>query len=181
MIRSVRNTFSGLSSQINERLDSSSLRTLFYECMAIINSRPLTTVENDVQPLSPNDILHMKSSVILPLPGSFDSDDVYSRKRWVKVQSLSNTFWKRWAKEYLTNLQTRQKWHSKTRNLKVNDIVILSDQCSRLDWPLGKVVKAVPSKDGLVRHVHLLLFDKMAGKHVNLVRPVTKLVLLVES
>ena len=181
MIRSVRNVFSGLSSQINERLDSSSLRTLFYECMAIINSRPLTTVENDVQPLSPNDILHMKSSVILPLPGSFDSDDVYSRKRWVKVQSLSNTFWKRWAKEYLTNLQTRQKWHSKTRNLKVNDIVILSDQCSRLDWPLGKVVKAVPSKDGLVRHVHLLLFDKMAGKHVNLVRPVTKLVLLVES
>ena len=59
MIRSVRNTFSGLSSQINERLDSSSLRTLFYECMAIINSRPPTTVKNDMQPLSPYDILHM--------------------------------------------------------------------------------------------------------------------------
>ena len=112
MIRSVRNVFSGLSSQINERLDSSSLRTLFYECMAIINS-------------------------------------------------------------YSYNLQTRQKWHSKTRNLKVNDIVIVSDQCSRLDWHLGKVVKAAPHKDGLVRQVHILLFDKMSGKHVNLVGPVT--------
>ena len=98
----------------------------------------------------------------------------------VIVQSLSDAFWKRWAKEYLTNLETMQKWHSKTRNLKVNDIVILSNQCSRLDWHLGKVVKAAPQKDGLVRQVQIL-FDEMSGKHVNLVRPVTKLVLLVES
>ena len=181
MIRSARNVLSGLSGQINERLDSSSLRTLFYECMAIINSRPLTTVENDVQPLSPNDLLHMKSNVVLPIPGSFDSDDVYSRKRWIKVQALTNVFWKRWSKEYLTTLQTRQKWQSKTCNLKLNDIVILSDQCSRLDWPLGRVVKVVPSKDSLVRHVHVLTFDKVSNRHVTLVRPVTKLVLLLES
>ena len=74
----------------------------------------------------------------------------------VIVQALSDAFWKRWAKEYLTNPQTEQKWHSNTRNLKVNDIVIVSDQCSRLDWHLGKVVKAAPHKDGLVRQVHIL-------------------------
>ena len=45
MIRSAPNVLSSASGQINERLDSSSLRTLFYECMAIINSRPLTTVK----------------------------------------------------------------------------------------------------------------------------------------
>ena len=60
MIRSAPNVFSSHSGQINERVDSASLRTLMYECMAIINSRPLTTVEIDVQPLSPYDLLQMK-------------------------------------------------------------------------------------------------------------------------
>ena len=60
MIRSAPNVLSSASGQIKERLDSSSLRTLFYECMAIINSRPLTTVEIDVQPLSSNDLLQIK-------------------------------------------------------------------------------------------------------------------------
>ncbi|KAI7789742.1 hypothetical protein IRJ41_004483 [Triplophysa rosa] len=40
----------------------------------------------------------------------------------VGVQYLINEFWSRWRKEYLLNLQTRQKWHKSRRNTKVNDI-----------------------------------------------------------
>ena len=44
MIRSVRNVLQGiLSERVSSRLDTSSLRTLMYECMYIVNSRPLTT------------------------------------------------------------------------------------------------------------------------------------------
>ncbi len=40
-IRTVRNVLNSTLSQCPGRLDDSSLRTLFYEAMAIVNSRPL--------------------------------------------------------------------------------------------------------------------------------------------
>ena len=76
MIRSVRAILNGLSQMSN--INTSMLCTLFYEAIAIVNSRPLTAVGPEMKPLSPNDILHMKSNVLLPIPGSFDSDGMYS-------------------------------------------------------------------------------------------------------
>ncbi|XP_023815425.1 uncharacterized protein LOC111948165 isoform X1 [Oryzias latipes] len=96
-IRTIRSVLTSILHQSSSRLDSSSLRTYFYEVMAIINSRPLTAhLLNDPtgpQPLTPNHILTMKSSVILPPPGQFVTEDVYLRKRWRRVQFLANEFW----------------------------------------------------------------------------------------
>lgn len=117
--------------QSAQRLDVTSLRTFLYEVMAIVNSRPLTIEYlNDPcgpEPLTPNHILTMKSSIILPPPGQFVKEDLYLNKRWRRVQYLANEFWTRWKKEYLLNLQSRQKWHKSRRNLKINDIVLLQD------------------------------------------------------
>lgn len=120
-------------------LDQSALRTFLYEVMTIINSRPLTAEHlNDPsgpEPLTPNHILTMKSTIILPPPGQFIIEDLYLKKRWRRVQYLANEFWTRWKKEYLLNLQARQKWHKSTRNLKVNDIVLLQDDLTpRNKW-----------------------------------------------
>ena len=57
----------------------------------------LLTVEtiNDVGsyiPLSPLNLLTMKSKVVLPPPGSFTPADLYSRKRWRRVKHISNEF-----------------------------------------------------------------------------------------
>lgn len=149
--------------------------------MAIINSRPLTVVSSDCKPLSPNDLLHMKSSVILPMPGYFDDSDVYARKRWRAVQLLANKFWNRWRKEYVQNLQQRQKWVKSRRNLAINDIVILSDECGRRFWKLGRITEVLPSVDNLVRSVKVLCYDVISNKHSTFTRPVNKLVCLVES
>ena len=71
-IRSVRSVLTVILDQSSKRLDSASLRTFLYEVMAIINSRPLTTEHlNDPsgpEPLTPNHILTMKPTVILPPP-----------------------------------------------------------------------------------------------------------------
>jgi hypothetical protein len=61
-----------------------SLRTLIYESMAIVNSRPLT-VENQEDPnghelFTLNHILHVKSQVVLPPPGEFQREDLYLKK-----------------------------------------------------------------------------------------------------
>ncbi len=152
-IRTIRSVLTSILDQSAQRLDSASLRKFFYEVMAIINSRPLTTEHlNDPsgpQPLTPNHILTMKSSVILPPSGEFVSEDVFIRKRWRKVQFLANVFWSRWRKEYLLNLQQRQKWHTCRRNAKVNDIVILKeDTAPRRQWKLAKVIEVHTGTDG---------------------------------
>ncbi|CAM4729270.1 unnamed protein product [Leuciscus chuanchicus] len=71
-IRTVRNVLTSILDQSAGRLDSSSLRTFLYEVMAAVNSRPLTTEHlNDPlgpEPLTPNHILTMKSSIIAPPP-----------------------------------------------------------------------------------------------------------------
>ncbi|XP_032446364.1 uncharacterized protein LOC116737375 [Xiphophorus hellerii] len=191
-IRTIRSVLTAILDKTSKRLDSSSLRTFLYEVMAIVNSRPLT-VENlsdsSLEPLTPNHILMMKSSVILPPPGEFVSQDLYLRKRWRQVQFLANEFWTRWKKEYLLTLQQRQIWQRNKRNAKLNDIVILQEDSSpRNKWKLARVTEVYPSTDGRIRKVKLLLSDstldkdgKRTVKPVYLDRPVHKTVLLLEA
>ncbi len=137
------------------RLDTTTLRTFLYETMAIINSRPLSVEHlhdpTGPEPLTPNHILTMKSSVILPPPGKFSNEDLYLRKRWRRVHFLANSFWQRWKREYLLNLQQRKKWQRTSRNSQVNDIVIQhNDGAQRNEWKLARVVETYPSADGIV-------------------------------
>ncbi len=192
-IRTIRSVLTSILNQSSRTLDSSSLRTYLYEVMAIVNSRPITThLLNDPtgpQPLTPNLLLTMKSSIILPPPGDFVKEDLYLRRRWRRVQYLANEFWQRWKKEYLLGLQQRQRWHKTNRNAKVNDIVILQDDTTpRNDWKLAKVTAVYPSQDGCVRKVQLLISDstlddhgKKLSKPVHLIRPIHKTVTLLEA
>ena len=78
-------------------LTEESLQTLVGKAEAIVNSRPLTTeVMNDatgLAPLSPINLLTMKSRVVMPSPGNFTTPDRYSKKQWRRVQHVGNKFW----------------------------------------------------------------------------------------
>ena len=81
------------------------------ETERILNERPLTRQEdhpNDLEPLTPNKLLLLRSEQPPPL-GSWVVADKFS-KRWRQAQQLASAFWKRWVKEYLPLLQERQKW-----------------------------------------------------------------------
>lgn len=192
-IKTVRSILNTTLSLAHGRLNDASLRTLFYEAMAIVNSRPLT-VDNlnnpdSLEPLTPNHLLHMKTNTALPPPGSFTREDLYGKKRWRRVQFLAEQFWCRWRREYVHNIIARQKWHSPKRNLKVGDVVLDMDELlPRGEWRLGRVIAIVDGKDGLVRRVKITLGDKKLnskGQRSNkpsvLERPVHKLVLVLES
>ena len=160
-VRTVRSVLKSMFSLQKAAVDSTTLRTFMYEAMAIVNSRPLTTVEGEINPITPNMLLTMKTKVVLPPPpGQFEEADIYSRKRWRKVQSLANTFWMRWRKEYLHTLQPRSKWQGVKPNVKVGDIVILKEEMTtRNHWPLARVAEVAPGKDGLIRHVKVQMAD----------------------
>ena len=191
-IRTIKNVLRSILDQSASRLDTSSLRTFMYEAMAIVNSRPLT-VEciNDPagpEPLTPNHILTMKSAIILPPPGQFVKEDLYLQKRWKRVQYLANIFWTRWRKEYLLNLQQRNKWNKTRRNARINDIVLLQEDCvPRNQWKLAKVVEVTPGADGRVRKVKLLVSDSAKDSkgtrsvRTVLERPIHKTILLLEA
>ena len=120
-IRTVRSVLVGVINQSQGRLSDSSLRTLFYEAMAIVNSRPLAvSTLNDptnLEPLTPNHLITMKSSIPPPPPGQFVPQDLYINKRWRRVQYLTEQFWNRWRREYLQDLNRRQCWLKPRRNV----------------------------------------------------------------
>lgn len=191
-IRTVRSILATLLCTLGKQLDDEALRTLICEVTAIVNSRPLS-VENLNDPLSqvltPNHLLTMKSKIILPPPGKFIKPDLYVRKRWRRIQYLANEFWFRWRREYLNNLQSREKWVKKRRNLKVGDVVMIKDDnFSRNRWRLGRISKAHEDVDGLVRKVRLTVGSSdldskgvRTSKLIELDRPMHRLILLQET
>ena len=186
-IRSVRNILSSLMKTHGHMLNDESFRTLIVEAEAIVNSRPLTvdTISDpdSPNPLSPMNILTLKPKVTRGPPGVFQKEDVYCRKRWRRVQHIANEFWFRWRREYLLALQNREKWVAEKRNFANGDIVLVKDEDARRNqWPMAKIVEVYPSEDGMVRSVKVQMALKDDKKKVtSLVRPITKLVLLLES
>ena len=76
--------------------------------------------------------------MVLPPPGNFQRADVYLRKRWRQVQYLTDTFWRRWKKEFLVNLQERNKWPQVNHNSAVGDVVLIQDDnAPRIDQWVG--------------------------------------------
>ena len=50
---------------------------------------------------------------------------------------MSDLFWKRWLKEYLPQLQQRQKWNKIQRNFIAGDIVlVVEDSAFRIEEAL---------------------------------------------
>ena len=99
-IRSVRGIFAALLKTHGHSLNDEGLRTLVAETEAIINSRPLTVESlsdiNSEIPLSPSNLLTMKSDVIIPLPGVFNRPDLYPRRPWRRLQHIAGEFWSCW-------------------------------------------------------------------------------------
>ncbi len=111
-IRTIKSVLMSLIKSSPRVLDSETLHTFLVEAESIVNSRPLT-LENlsdpESKPLSPKQILTMKSRVVSPPPGVFQKADVYCRKRWRISQHMANMFWSRWRKEYLPLLDIQSK------------------------------------------------------------------------
>ena len=59
------------------------------EVKAIVKSESLTvktiSEPQNLPPLSPSNLLIMKSRVIIPLPGSFVRPDLYNKRQWRKI------------------------------------------------------------------------------------------------
>ncbi len=172
-IRTVRKVLNSVVKQ--QLLEDEGLHTLLCEVESIINGRPLTMNTdhpNDLEPLTPNHLLALKTQPSFP-PGVFTKDDVYARRRWRQIQYMADLFWRRWTHEYLPLLQERQKWLGLKRSFKVGDVVLVADSfLPRNSWMLGRIMRVMPDSKGIVRSA------EVRTKTSIIQRPITKLCLL---
>ena len=175
LIRSVRKALRAVCHEAGETSEMSedNFTTFLCEAEKVVNDRPLTRVSedpNDDRPLTPNMILLLRSN---SCAAPFQLQDTEVRKHYTISQNFADRFWKRWRTEYMAQLQARQKNLLPQRNLKVDDLVFMTeDKVPRGKWPLARIVEAKPDRDGFVRSV--MLQDKKGLKR----RPINKLALL---
>ncbi|GFW01664.1 DUF5641 domain-containing protein [Trichonephila clavipes] len=143
----------------NTNLTFEEFSTLFTQVEAILNSRPLVSLDCDNDPDSLNILTpshFLMGEVITSSPEHTNGDKLFLRSRWDIVQKMKLGFWSKWKIDYLSNLQNRTKWKSPNNNFKVGEIVIIKeDNIPPATWPLGKVIETHPGKDGVVRVVTL--------------------------
>ena len=175
MVRSIRRVLSILNPGLIYNEDV--LHTVLTEIEAIINSRPLfpiTFLDVEERPLTPNDLLLPDANVSLLSPQP-DKSDQYLLNKYKRTKFLISKERERWINEYLHNIADRTNWLREKRNLCVNDVVMLSTDSLANNMELGRVIEVYPDKRGYVRKARLRL------KNHELLRPITKMRLLIPA
>ena len=97
---------------------------------------------------------------------AFDDDPRKAKSRFLKVQRITDQYWKIWQRDYFPTLIVRRKWHHLKRSLEVGDICKLKDSKSlRGEWRLCKVVKVHPDKNDVVRNVDVEVAARYDGSN----------------
>ena len=134
------------------------LQTVMFEVVNILNERPIG-MKNGASNvggsyLCPNDLILGRASVRVP-EGLFDNNaNIKTRQNF--INTIVNTFWKKWMRYYFPTLVIQQKWHCDGRNLKIGDIVLVKDSNAiKGSWKLAEVCEVLPSSDGKIRDVQI--------------------------
>ncbi|XP_055543541.1 uncharacterized protein LOC129729087 [Wyeomyia smithii] len=161
----------------NHSLTREDLITLLAQVQMMLNSRPLTPIPSqpqDLEALTPGHFLigtNLQAIVETDLKGVPDNELTH----WELTQKRFQSIWARWYPEYLQQLQARAtKAYRTPTDIQIGRVVIIKeDDVPPVQWPLGRIIKTHPGKDGIVRVVTL-----KTAKSDNVVRPVAKLALL---
>ena len=82
------------------------LQTFTFDAVRIVNDRPLTTVSdqpNDLTPITPSSFLEQSLSPNTPVCGFHDKGDI--RKDFLYNATLAHRFWLNWMKSYILSSQ----------------------------------------------------------------------------
>ena len=124
------------------------------EMANLVNQRPIGRIPTDCDDgtyLCPNDILLGRATSTVP-QGPFRQTN-NPRHRFEFCQRIVVAFWRKWSRDVLPQLVPRKKWNTQTRNVRVNDYVVMADSNSlRGKWETGIVIQVFPGEDGMVRN-----------------------------
>ncbi|XP_070529047.1 uncharacterized protein [Cardiocondyla obscurior] len=151
------------------------LNTVIIQIEAILNSRPLCPLTEDVTDLSaltPGHFLIGQPLAVVPEP-NLSSVPMSRLNRWQLLRSIVDQFWERWSLECLQRYQAISKWHHPSNIIKEGSLVLIVDErYPPGKWPLARVTKLHPGADRLTRVV------SVSTASSTFKRPITKLCIL---
>ncbi|XP_011863339.1 PREDICTED: uncharacterized protein LOC105559543, partial [Vollenhovia emeryi] len=134
------------------------LTTVIVQIEAILNSRPLCPLSEDVSDcsaLTPGHFLIGEAPTTIPEPNLSDIS-VSRLSRWQLLGQKVDHFWRRWSTECLQRYQAVSKWHHPHNQIQEGTMVLVTDErYSPAKWPLARVVELHKGPDGLTRVVTL--------------------------
>ena len=166
------------------------LQTLLKKAEAVVNSRPLVYLGDDINSnvaLTPGHFLSLNPKVGIPV----NEEDIHNPDYipcdtsaeklltiWKKGQKVLNLFWKLWRDENLLSLRERLQTQLKMGRIQspsepaIGDIVVIKDDTSCRCWKIGKIVDLFKSRDGQTRSARVRLSPaKVLNRSSNLLYP----------
>ncbi|GFX28191.1 uncharacterized protein TNCV_15301 [Trichonephila clavipes] len=132
--------------------------TIITQIEGILNSRPITPLSEDIdelEVLTPGHFLNGRPITSISEPNLLDKTE-NTLSRWQKLTKIVQHIWTKWSRDYLNNLQQRNKWQFHKDNVKLNAMVLIKDDNLPVNkWSLGCITKIVPGTDGKVRVVEI--------------------------
>lgn len=138
----------------NANLTYEEFSTVLVQIEAVLNSRPMYPMSSDPNDFTPLTPAHFLIGRPMTCPAERDLTTVAlsSLSRYKRVEQLRQSFWKRWSKEYISELQSRTKWKDKGEDIRTGTLVLIKeDGLPPLKWRLGRVTALFPGKDGVSR------------------------------
>ena len=147
------------------RVTEDELKTIFDECAAITNMRPLGRIHSESDgsnlPVSPSCLLKGSDNATALLPDPDDSVDKPLAEKFKNREKILNAFWSIWQKSWLQSLAVTNYWYKDSHiDLKEGMILQIADSNQlRCQHKYGVIVKLNTSQDGRIRSCDLRLAD----------------------
>lgn len=158
----------------NTLLTYEELNTVTTQIEAILNSRPITPLPadpNEDEALTPAHFLNQAPIRYFPEP-SIPSNNLSYIRRWQRITALTQFFWNRWSKEYLSQLQQKGKWQNQYPNVEKDMVVLIhQEDTPPFKWKLGRIIDTTPGSDDKVRVVTLKTSTGIIQRSIQKIAP----------
>ncbi|GFU49715.1 integrase catalytic domain-containing protein [Trichonephila clavipes] len=132
--------------------------TIITQIEGILNSRPITPLSEDIDDLEALTAGHFLIGRLITSiyePNLLDKTE-NTLCWWQKLTKIVQHIWTKWSRDYLNNLQQRNKWQFHKYNVKLNTMVLIKDDNLTINkLSLGHITKLFPGTDGKVRVVEI--------------------------
>ena len=159
----------------HSKVNYEEFETLLIEVEGILNSRPLTYVSEEfIHPLTPSSLrvgrrLLNQVAEVKYRDGGNSAKGLSKRQKHLNL--VIDHFWKRWRREYLTELRKHHhgRKDSEKRRVQEGDVVCVhEDLTSHQNWKVGVVQKLILGRDGCVWRLYIWSVEGSAWSLVDL-------------
>ena len=144
------------------------LRILLCKIEAVLNSKPLTYMSDDITDMSPLSPAHFLIGRKLTQLPEIENGEVkqMNLKQFFKTRAdLLRAFTVRWRSVYLREL--KQHAYTATRLPKIDDVVLVDNDRAPHLWPVGVVEELYLTRGNAIRSARVKMGNKRYTRPIN--------------